>query len=82
MAGLRPEGHLRNPENAMIWVIEHGNKGVVHHLTLDQDFDKDAVLVDGFHPTLFNYDRQFGCYELFCGTWSEPRRSTKGLNWM
>ena len=82
MAGLQPEEHPRNPESAMIQVIENGNKGVVHQLTLDQDSDKDAVLVDGFRPTIFNYDRNFGCYELFCGTWSEPRRSTKGLNWI
>ena len=82
MVGLCPEEHPRKPENAMILVIENDNNVVVHHLAVNTDFDKDAVLVDGFRPKLFNYDRQSRCHELCCGTWSEPRRSSEGLNWI
>lgn len=46
MAGLPPEERRRNPESAMLWAIENGNRDVIH-LALDQVFDIDTVLVNG-----------------------------------
>lgn len=46
MAGLPPEERRRNPENAMLWAIENGNRDVIH-LAPDQVFDVDTVLVNG-----------------------------------
>lgn len=60
MAGLHPEERRRNPENAVKWAIENGNRDVIH-LALDHDFDIDAILVDGL--TALQYSISTGNFD-------------------